>query len=146
MSAEDTLRPLLTFRLATQHYALAIEQVLEVAAMVAVTTMPDAPPEIFGLANRHGAVLPIIDLRKVFRLPAADLTVSTMFIVADVNNQQIGLLVDEVFQVKYTIEGALKPTHGAGRYVTHIVSDGDTVFQLIDVTPLLATYLAEKEL
>lgn len=146
MNEVGVLRPLLTFRLANQHYALAIEQVLEVAAMVAVTTMPDAPPEILGLANRHGDAFPIIDLRQVFRLPAVDLTVSTMFIVADVKNQHIGLVIDEVFQVKYIMEEALKPTHGAGRYVTHIVSDGDVVFQLIDITPLLVTYLPTSEL
>jgi len=144
MTNETALRPLLAFRLAHQQYALKIEQVLEVAAMVTLTTVPDAPPEMLGLANRHGEVLPIIDLRLVFKVPAAPISVSTLFIVAEVKERRIGLVVDEVFQVKYITEGALKPTHGAGRYVTHIVGDGESLFQLLDVTPLLQTYLPTR--
>jgi purine-binding chemotaxis protein CheW len=83
MRREETLHPVLTFRLANQHYALPIEQVLEVAAMVSITTVPDAPPAMLGLANRHGEVLPIIDMRKAFRLPTSEITVATMFIVAE---------------------------------------------------------------
>jgi purine-binding chemotaxis protein CheW len=144
MNAEQALQPLLVFRLAHQHYALKVEQVLEVAAMVTLTTVPDAPPAMLGLANRHGAVLPMIDLRQVFKLPAAAMSVATLFIVAEVQEQRIGLVVDEVFQVKYVTEGALKPTHGAGRYVTHLLGDGETLVQLLDVTPLLLTYLPTR--
>ena len=57
MTHDEVLHPVLTFRLATQQYGLPIDQVLEVAAMVALTTVPDAPPEMMGLANRHGEVL-----------------------------------------------------------------------------------------
>jgi purine-binding chemotaxis protein CheW len=144
MTEAINLRPVLTFRLANQQYALAVEQVLEVAAMVAVTIMPDAPAEVIGVANRHGEVLPIIDLRKTFRLPAAEMTVATLFIVAEVHEKRIGLVVDEVFQVKYIMGEALKPTHGAGKYVTHLVSDGESLFQLIDANPLLALYLPTR--
>lgn len=145
MTHEETLHPVLTFRLATQHYALSVNQVLEVAAMVELTTVPDAPPEMLGIANRHGEVLPVIDLRETFKLPTKPITVSTLFIVADVKNKYIGLVVDEIFQVKYIREGALKPTHGAGQYITHIVGDGESLFQLLNVTPLLAKYLPTEE-
>lgn len=144
MTETIKLRPVLTFRLVNQHYAIEVEQVLEVAAMVTLTTLPDAPPEVLGIANRHGEVLPIIDLRKVFRLPAAEITVATLFIVAESHDKRIGLVVDEVFQVKYIMEEALKPTHSSGKYITHLVSDGESLFQLIDANPLLALYLPTR--
>ena len=141
MAEETTLHPILTFRLAQQQYGLQIEHVLEVAAMVALDTVPDAPPEMLGLANRHGEVLPVIDLRRLFNVPVEPITVTTLFIVANVKNSRIGLVVDEIFQVKYVEDVALKPAHGTGQYVTHIVGDGETLFQLLDISPLLANYL-----
>lgn len=124
-----------------QQYALPVEQVLEVAAMVIVTTLSDTPPEMLGLANRHGEVLHILDLRKVFKLPAAPINASTLFIVAEVGHKRVGLVVDEVYQVKYILDEAYRPTQGAGHTITHIVGDGESLFQLIDVAPILATYL-----
>ena len=57
---------ILTFRLAEQFYALPIMNVLEVAAMMTLSTMPDSHPAIIGMANRQGEALPIIHVS--FRL------------------------------------------------------------------------------
>jgi purine-binding chemotaxis protein CheW len=135
-------RPLLTFRLANQQYAFPVEQVLEVAAMVKLTSTPDSAPEVLGLANRHGEVLPIVDLRKVFKLATEPITISTLLIVVEAKAKRVGFVVDEIFQVKYIMKDTLKPTQGAGQYVTHIVGDGENLFQLIDANSLIKKYLS----
>jgi purine-binding chemotaxis protein CheW len=67
---EADRQPVLTFTLGDGIYALPIEEVIEVAAMVELIPLADAPPEILGMVNRHGEIMPVLDLRQVFKQPA----------------------------------------------------------------------------
>lgn len=140
--ATDNLQPFLTFRLAEQYYALAIPNVLEVVAMLSLSSIPNAPSALLGLANRHGEALPILDLRIAFNLKASALDVSTFFIVAQTQTYRVGLVVDEIFQVKYIPKSAIKVAQGTGEYIIHIISDAQMLYQQIDLEPLLVQYLA----
>lgn len=146
MNTADELVPLLTFRLAQQLYALRLENVLEVAAMVTVTELPDTSPAYLGIANRHGAALPMIDLRHAFKLKAEAINTSTLFIVAKVEDKLVGLLVDEIFQVKYIHGAAFSTTHGAGQHISHIISDAGKLYQLINLNSLLTAFLSHIEI
>lgn len=133
--------PALVFRLDTQQYALLIENVIEVAAMVALAKVPDTPPGLLGVANRHGDVLPLLDLRTVFGLPLLPHTSSTLFIVVQSGTQVAGLVVDEVYQVKYLAYDPSRLARGAGKYIQSIVSEADSLIQILAPGPLLAAYL-----
>src|SRR3954449_11063023 len=77
----DTVRlPLLTFRLGEGRYALLIEDVVEVAAMVDMLSLPTERTEILGYINRRGSILPLVDLRRVFKQPSAPINSATVFI------------------------------------------------------------------
>lgn len=138
--SDETLFPVLTFRVATQRCALPVEQVLEVMAMVELTPLPDAPPAFLGLANRHGEVLPMLDMRRVFGHDALTITLSTQFIVAQQAERRVGLVVDEVYRVHYLNESRVRSAQG-GRYITRIASDGETLWQILALQPLLSAYL-----
>src|SRR5688572_8043469 len=101
LKRESQPEPFLTFNLGPQRYALPIEQVVEVAAMIEVVSMPDSSPEFLGVVNRHGDVLPMLDLRPLFQQKVTPLTPLTLFIVATYGGQQVGLVVDDVNQVEY---------------------------------------------
>lgn len=132
--------PVLTFRVAEQRCALPIARVLEVMAMVELTPLPDAPPALMGLANRHGEILPMLDMRRVFGHAPLTVTLSTLFIVAQQAERRVGLVVDEVYQVHYLHENQVQPAQG-GRYITRVASDGDNLWQIVALPPLLHTYL-----
>lgn len=132
---------ILTFRLADQFYALPVMNVLEVAAMMTLSTIPDSSPAIVGMANRHGEALPVLDLRIAFNLQVTEPDESTLFIVSQSETYQVGLIIDEIFQVKYVQATMYKESHGAGSYITHIISDGQSLYQQIDLQALLETYL-----
>jgi purine-binding chemotaxis protein CheW len=136
--------PVLAFRLADQFYALPISCVVEVAAMVALTQLPDAPPVILGLANRHGEVLPILDLRIAFGLPAEPIGLSTLFIVCELDHLRAGFVIDEVFQVRYIAPEMLRDAHGAGRLVKQYASDGNEVYQVIQLRYLFEAHLSSN--
>ena len=132
---------ILTFRLLDQFYALPIMNVIEVVAMMSLSQIPESPDAIVGMVNRHGEALPVLDLRLAFNLRTVPPDESTLFIVAQSENYQLGLIVDEIIQVKYIDESMIQESHGAGRYITHIISDGQSLYQQIDLQALLANYL-----
>lgn len=132
--------PILTFRMADQHYALLVEDVLEVMAMVTLTRTPDAPPEVLGFANRHGEMMPVLDLRRMFGHPAAAVDSSTLFIVVQSGGKKAGLVVDEVYQVEYVDLNRLEILMGAGRYIRGIMGYDDYLLQFIAVPPLFSVF------
>jgi purine-binding chemotaxis protein CheW len=132
--------PALLFMLGAQEYAILIEDVTEVTALVEVVTVTDSRPEILGVVNRHGAVLWMVDLRRVFNQPTKDLDISTLFIVAQRGATQIGLVVDEVRQVDYLDLSQLQSAPATSDTILGIITHGERLIQLISLSPLLMKY------
>lgn len=87
-----------TFSVANEAYAVPLAPVQEIIRAPQVAQLPLAPAALSGLANLRGRVLPILDLRKAFGLPARPLDEATRAVVLQVG-QPLGLLVDEVRRV-----------------------------------------------
>ncbi|MFM8272217.1 MAG: chemotaxis protein CheW, partial [Gemmata sp.] len=56
----------LTFQLENEEYGLEILRVQEIKGYSKVTPLPNTPPEVKGVMNLRGAVVPILDLRTRF--------------------------------------------------------------------------------
>ena len=139
--ADSQLIPYLIFRLGSQQYALVVDQVIEVAAMVELVTMPHTPPAVLGIANRHGQVLPILDLRHVFDQPVAKIDIATLFIVAQYDDRQIGLVVDEVQQIEYFDASLVARSASAQTHIQGIATHEGNLVQLIALPSLIAAFL-----
>jgi purine-binding chemotaxis protein CheW len=87
------------FFVGQQEYGLDIMQIKEVINPIAITPVPRAPSFIEGIIELRGAILPVIDLRKRFELPAPPPGRDTKFVIAAVDGQIIGLVVDRVREV-----------------------------------------------
>jgi purine-binding chemotaxis protein CheW len=138
---EATRLPILTFSLGDHLYGILIEDVVEMSAMVEVTPLPDAPPEVLGIINRHGAMLPLVDLRLVFKQPAAPVTSASLFIVAAGGSQQIGLVVDEVHQVEYVDALQMNDAPASARYLHGVISHQSALIPILALPPLLAAFV-----
>lgn len=136
--------PILTFRMNDQFYGLFVENVLEVMAMVTLIQTPDLQPEVLGFANRHGQMIPIIDLRQVFGYPQAEVGVETLFIVVQHMGRRAGLIADEIHQVQYINPQRIETPMGAGRYIHGMMNYEEHLLQLISVPPLLAAFTPEE--
>ncbi len=141
-AAKDSLDAILTFSLGAQLYALPIEDVVEVAAMVERTIVPDARPELLGVVNRRGQILPLLDLRLVFHQPAAPVTSATLFIVASHADKLVGLVVDEVQQVEYI--PAAEKTRTSAKIIRGMISHKEQLIQIIALPVIMATYLSDE--
>lgn len=136
--------PVLLFNIGEGLYALTISDIVEVAAMVELAAVPDAAPEILGVANRHGTILPMLDLRRVFKQEAAPVTPATLFIVVEQGGRRAGLVVDDVQQVEYIDAGQFAESSVPGRYIRGIISYKAQLIQVITLPPLWETFLAEQ--
>ena len=138
--------PILTFTIGEQYYGLPIERVVEVATMVAPIKIPSNNPAVIGIVNRHGSVLPMLDLRRVFADEASVITDATLFIVGQFEDQQVGLLVDSIEQVEYIAKTQMRLSAAAGKYIHGIISYNNMLIQLITLEPLIEDYLPDEAL
>lgn len=132
-----------TFMLGDQFYALLIDDVIEVAAMVELIHLANARAEVLGAVNRHGVVLPILDARLMLGHDAQRIDDMTMFIVVGVNEPVIGLVVDRVLQVEY-ISGQKLNLSGIDRFIRGLLTQGGRVIQLLDLDQILEAFLPES--
>ncbi len=136
--------PLLSFNLGEQLYALRIDDVIEVAAMVEHVAMPQMPPEVLGVANRHGQPLPLLDLRLIFQQPAEPVTSATVFIVAAQGDRTVGLVVDEIHQVEYADVRQLSQITAPAKYIHGIINHKSALIPIIALEALLDAYLTRQ--
>lgn len=89
------------FRVDDQQYALPIDGVAEIIPLIAVSHVPNLPPEWYGMANIRGVVTPILDLRAHFQRPIVMPDLAAPIIILREAGRQLGLLVDEVEKIIY---------------------------------------------
>lgn len=102
-AAADTQRhevQLACFRVGGELYGLDISGIREIIRPQKLTIVPKAPRFIEGVINLRGAVIPVADLRKRFDQPYNGETRRERIIICSVGGRIVGLLVDEVLEVR----------------------------------------------
>lgn len=123
-----TQRQLLTFALGAEVYGVDILRLKEIRGWSPVTRLPQSPPGVLGVLNLRGVVVPIIDLRVRFGMPAAEFTAVTVIIVLSLRtgrgDQEFGIVVDKVMDVVDIAPDQVRPTPAAGYAATADVIEG----------------------
>jgi purine-binding chemotaxis protein CheW len=99
---------LCTFRIAGEDYAVDIMRVREIINPLPVTPVPRAPPFIEGVIRLRSEVIPVVDVRKRFRLPPTAPTRKTRFLVVRIGGRRVALVVDEVTEVVRLARGEIR--------------------------------------
>src|SRR3954465_1292434 len=93
----------LTFQLANEEFGIRVLKVREIMGLQEITAVPQTPAHVKGVINLRGKVVPVVDLRLKFALPAADYTQRTCIIVTQVQGESgavlMGIVVDGVSEV-----------------------------------------------
>src|ERR1700758_2684097 len=103
-------RELISFRIGDQEFCVNIMEVREIRGWTPATALPRAPTFVRGVINLRGAVLPIVDLGSRLGLGTSDPTARHVIIVAQVQNQVVGLLVDAVSDILTVTDDQVQPT------------------------------------
>ncbi|MEN3185354.1 MAG: chemotaxis protein CheW [Atribacterota bacterium] len=100
---------LVAFQLGEESYGVDIAQVQEIIRMQPVTKVPGAPTFVEGVINLRGRVIPVLDLRKRFNLPARQDTKDTRIVVVEVPPHTVGMIVDAVDEVLRISDDKVEP-------------------------------------
>jgi purine-binding chemotaxis protein CheW len=98
----------LTFLLQDQEYGVEIFKIREIRGYAPITPIPNVPPHVRGVMNLRGTVLPVIDLRMKFHLPAVEYNKYTVIVIATLADKTVGLLVDAVSDVLTLAQDAIQ--------------------------------------
>jgi purine-binding chemotaxis protein CheW len=142
--AASCAREVLVFEVGGQKYALPTSDVRELVRAVTITPLPNAPSVIEGVVDVRGRVLPVLDVRARFRLPAKPLDPSDHFIVASAGPRGVILRVDRATHLALVDEASVQPSQTLGPSATYVAGvarlDGGMVL-IHD----LATFLSAAE-
>lgn len=84
------------FSLDEPRYALYLDTVIRIIQAVEITPLPKAPEIVSGVINVQGEIIPVINIRKLFRLPEHEIDLDNQFIIAKTSKRTLALLVDSV--------------------------------------------------
>ena len=130
------------FRLQDDLYAVDIMRIKEIIRPQKLTPLPQAPSFVDGIINLRGAVIPVVDLRKRFNMPAREVSMSTRLLIVRLSGQTLGLVVDDVTEVITVPVNDINPPPAVsdGAIVHHLLGvclSGDNLVMLLDIDRLL---------
>lgn len=127
--------------------ALALPTVERVVRAVYFNPLPDAPQIVLGVVNVQGRVIPVVNMRKRFRLPDRETALTDWLVIAQTTRRPVALAVDSVAGV---VEYPGPALIGAGdilpglEYVTGVAKLDDGLIFIHDLDRFLS--LDEEEM
>jgi purine-binding chemotaxis protein CheW len=128
---------ILTFTLGKEEYGIDILKVQEIRGYEVATHIANAPEYIKGVVNLRGVIVPIIDMRVKFGLPATYVE-TTVVIILNLGKQVIGIVVDGVSDVIQLKPDQIKPAPEFGssfdtRYIQGVGAVDERMIILVDI-------------
>lgn len=100
VSNEDqTSIQVVAFQLGSEEYGLDIQIVKDIITVPNISPVMTAPSSVLGLINLRGKLIPVVDLCKKLNLHESRRTKKSRIMVIEVQNKQVGILVDQVTEV-----------------------------------------------
>lgn len=127
-----------SFRLGEEEYGVGIAMVREIIMLNEVTHVPGTPDYVRGLINLRSEVMPAVDLRLRFGMPAQAPTDETRIVIVETHGKRVGLIVDAVSEVLRAPLGHVIPpppaiTASGHDYVTGLLAVDDRLLILLDI-------------
>jgi purine-binding chemotaxis protein CheW len=138
----------LTFGLGEETFAMDVSNVREVLDVIDVTKVPRTPDYMLGVINLRGGVVPVVDMRIKFGLPATEESVDTCIIVTEVDldgeSTIIGALADSVQEVFEMAADEIEPPPSLGmrlnaEFVKGMGKRDDRFIIILDVNRIFST-------
>jgi purine-binding chemotaxis protein CheW len=108
----------LSFKLGEEVFAASVAKIIEILEVPKITKVPKSPSYMRGVLNLRGSVLPVIDTRLKFGMPATIDTVNTCIMVLNIqmDNESyiLGALVDTVQEVFEISDNEIKSAPSIG--------------------------------
>ncbi len=95
-----TEQELLIFTLEGQRYGLALQVVERIVRAAEITPLPKAPAVVLGVLEVEGTILPVLSMRRRFRLAEREVRITDQFLIARTERRAVVLVMDEAHGVR----------------------------------------------
>jgi purine-binding chemotaxis protein CheW len=138
---------LVSFDVAAQEYAVAIEDVQEIVQMPdEIVQVPHAKPHVLGIMTLRQRLLPLVSLRRMFGLPARAADEQSRIVVVSTGaGHTVGVVMDSVNEVLRVARSDVEPVppllardHAGMADIAHIchLDGGQRLVSIIDAASL----------
>ncbi len=143
ISADDERIQWATFKLEDEIYGIHVMQVKEVQRLTEIAPVPGAQHYVLGIVNLRGNVITVVDTRTLFGLPRAqENTDNSRIIVIELDDQVIGVLVDQVADVVYLNRSDIERAPNVGteesaKFIQGVCYHNEQLITLLDFDRIL---------
>lgn len=90
---------LLIFALSGLRCALPLAGIERILRAVEISPLPKAPEIVMGLVNVQGRIFPVLNIRKLFRLPETEINLNDQIVIARTATRPVAILVESTIGV-----------------------------------------------
>ncbi len=135
-------RQFIVFSLGDERFGIDSLKITTIDRMKTITRVPKTPTYIKGVINLRGDIIPVMDLRARFNLPAVEETEETRIIILKLEEVSIGVIVDQVQQTIQLSGDDIENTtslinSAAAEYIFGIGKVGGEIVTLINFEKLV---------
>jgi purine-binding chemotaxis protein CheW len=135
-----TERTFLQFRVADSVYGIPVTGVVEIIRIVGFQPIPNPAPDLLGMINVRGRIIPVFDLCRSLGIGERPLSLRMYVVIADVAGEALGVVVDDVLDVvavpadQYQVSRALG---GGDSFAAGVARLGSDLLTVLNLAPLL---------
>jgi chemotaxis signal transduction protein/chemotaxis methyl-accepting protein methylase len=131
---------MVTFSLGGKDYGIDIMKIKEIAKFYQFTYVPNTAPYVRGVYNLRGDIISIIDLRRMFNLPAEEKPEGQPEngLILRLDQTQIGVIVDSIDKVVGFSSHQIQPPHPIFgdiniKFISGVVEYQERLYIILDV-------------
>src|SRR5262249_16176326 len=123
----------------TSVYGLPVANVVEIIRVVAFSPVPDPTPDLLGMINLRGRIIPVFDLCQSLQIGTRPLSLRMYIVIADVEDEAVGVVVDDVLEVVTVSDDQFQSSRaiGASTFTAGFARVGAEMLTVLNLGPLL---------
>jgi purine-binding chemotaxis protein CheW len=129
-------QPVVAFVVDGRRWALALDAVERVVAMVAVDALPSSPDGVVGVVNVHGDAVPVLDLGARYGLPPHPCGPDAQLLLARTSRRRVAVPIDEALGV---LEAGTTAVDAAAPPVAGVAALADGLLVIHDLDAFLTS-------
>lgn len=138
---EDNIQ-VVTFHIDKEMFAFDIFEVKEIIRVPDITIVPKSPYFIEGVVNLRGTVIPIVDLRKRFKLSPLKNKNRIRIVIVELETSLVGFLVDMVLGIRKINKDVIQKPSAIMSTIDSECTKGvarteDAIIMLLDIDKIL---------
>lgn len=123
---------------------LRVEYIEEIRDFEYLEPVPSTPDILVGLANMRGEIVPVFDLRQLWKMPREEVTENSKLVVMDKEARKFAFWVDEVIGTfKEEDESIMPASHYSGQlnneFTLGVLPKGEDLWMVLDPEAILAS-------